>query len=409
MPSEPRIDLIYIESGGGHRAAAVALAEVIGRERRGWDVRLRSAQVMFDAIDVVRKLTGIPFQEVYNIMLRRGWTLGTAQLIPAMHLLIRALHREQVRVLADFWRREQPDLVVSLIPHYNRALYQALQVVRPGTPFVTVLTDLADYPPNFWIERQPQYLVCGTDRAVEQARRLGHPPAHILRASGMILHPGFYEPLPRDRAAGREALGLKPGLPTGLVLFGGEGSMDAVKVVRALDRPEMALQLIVLCGRHQRAAEAIRYLPHHIPIFVEGFTREVPRYMALADFFIGKPGPGSISEALAMKLPVIVERNCWTLAQERYNTEWLLEQEAGLVTGDFGQVGNVVRRLLEPVRYARMRANAAALRNTAVFEVPAMLDMILGRLPSRRGSDRSAGAFPEDAVSRADRIGKDRK
>ena len=57
--------------------------------------------------------------------------------------------------------------------------------------------------------------------------------------------------------------------------------------------------------------------------------------MHLADFFIGKPGPGSISEAIAMKLPVIVERNAWTLPQERYNADWVLEQGAGFVLPNF--------------------------------------------------------------------------
>ena len=51
--------------------------------------------------------------------------------------------------------------------------------------------------------------------------------------------------------------------------------------------------------------------------------------MQLADFFIGKPGPGSVSEALAMRLPVIVECNAWTLPQERYNAEWIVEKEVG--------------------------------------------------------------------------------
>ena len=53
--------------------------------------------------------------------------------------------------------------------------------------------------------------------------------------------------------------------------------------------------------------------------------------MLLSDFFIGKPGPGSVSEAVAMRLPVIVERNAWTLPQERYNAEWVLEKQLGLV------------------------------------------------------------------------------
>jgi 1,2-diacylglycerol 3-beta-galactosyltransferase len=101
--------------------------------------------------------------------------------------------------------------------------------------------------------------------------------------------------------------------------------------------------------------------------------------MAMADFFIGKPGPGCISEALAMGLPVIVEHNAWTLVQERYNTEWIVERDVGIVTSDFSRIAEAVGRLLAPERFARCRANVAALRNFAVYEVPAMLEVILAR------------------------------
>jgi 1,2-diacylglycerol 3-beta-galactosyltransferase len=119
-------------------------------------------------------------------------------------------------------------------------------------------------------------------------------------------------------------------------------------------------------------------MPSRIPMFVEGFTREVPYYMHLSDFFIGKPGPGSISEAMAMKLPVIVERNAWNLPQERYNCDWVREQDVGLVLRNFREIGKAVGELLEPAAYARMRGNAAALKNRAVFEIPDMLAAILG-------------------------------
>ena len=78
---------------------------------------------------------------------------------------------------------------------------------------------------------------------------------------------------------------------------------------------------------------------------VVGFTQEVPKYMACSDFFIGKPGPGSISEAIAMKLPVVIERNAWTLPQERYNADWVLEKGVGIVLNDFKKFlmrGNIV-------------------------------------------------------------------
>ena len=372
-----RIDLIYIDSGGGHRAAANALAEVIRQQRRPWEIRMLSIQDLLDSIDFIHKSTGIRFQEIYNIMLRRGWTLGTAQLIPVAHLLIRMFHREEVRVLEDHWKASRPDLVVSLIPHYNRALREALERTWPGTPFATILTDLADYPPHFWIEPVEQYVICGSDRAVEQARQIGIPERRILRASGMILSPKFYEPLEIDRAAERERLGLRRDLPTGLVLFGGEGSMQMARIARRLNESRLPIQLIFLCGRHQEAARQIRALKPRIPMFVEGFTREVRRYMALSDFFIGKPGPGSISEALAMRLPVIVEKNAWTLAQERFNADWVRRREVGIVVSSFHKIGGAVHDLLVPERYARLRENAAATHNSALYEIPVLLDRIL--------------------------------
>jgi hypothetical protein len=74
-----------------------------------------------------------------------------------------------VRALERHWAQTESDLVVSLVPNFNRALYDSVVAAHPGVPFVSVLTDLADLPPHFWIEPgQHQHLVCGTHRAVEQ-------------------------------------------------------------------------------------------------------------------------------------------------------------------------------------------------------------------------------------------------
>jgi 1,2-diacylglycerol 3-beta-galactosyltransferase len=375
-----RIEFGFFDAGGGHRAAATALEMSIRAQQRPWEVQLTNLQEILDEIDILKKYGGIRIQDFYNGMLRTGWTLGSTQLMKVLQLAIRIYHRPTVRLLEAHWKKAQPDMAVSFVPHFNRALYESFHRAFPGRPFVTVLTDLADYPPHFWIERgQSQYFICGSDRAVEQARAMGHPDSRIFRASGMILHPRFYEPPVENRIAERERLGLRPDLPTGLVLFGGHGSQVMLEIAERLDRSPLELQLIFICGRNEKLANALRARKSRLPRFVEGFTTKVNTYMQLADFFIGKPGPGSLSEALAMHLPVIVECNAWTLPQERYNADWILEKQVGEVLRSFKQIEPAVARLIEPATLARYRGNTAALENRAVFEIPEFMETIFER------------------------------
>jgi UDP-N-acetylglucosamine:LPS N-acetylglucosamine transferase len=372
-----RIHLVFFDAGGGHRNAAMALQVQIERQGLPLDVSLVNLQEVLDPLDILRRLTGIRIQDMYNKMLRNGWTLGSPQLMRILQLVVRTYHAPSVRVLERFWKEHPADMVVSLVPHFNRALGESFDKAFPGRPFVTVLTDLADYPKHFWIESGSRYVVCGTDHAVEQARALRHVDGTIFRTSGMILHPRFYEPLPLDRAAERKKCGLDPNLPTGIVLFGGYGTWKMRDILRQINRSSLRVQLILICGRNEKLAEALRREPSWIPIHVEGFTTQIPYFMALSDFFIGKPGPGSISEALSRHLPVIIDCNAWTLPQERYNAQWVREKEVGIVVHSHRQVAGAVAELLKPGRLAQFRARTAAMENRAIFEIPVIFEKIL--------------------------------
>jgi hypothetical protein len=369
-----QVELIYFDAGGGHRAAASALETVIREQQRPWQVRRIN---LFEALDPkqrYRRLTGMAPEDLYNKRLARAWTRGMAQELKLLQALIRLGHRTLVRRLERHWRHGRPDMVVSLIPNFNRALHESLANACPGTPCVTVMTDLADYPPHFWIEPDAtQHLVCGSAKAVAQALALGLPPQRIHRSSGMILRPDFYAPLTLDRAAERLRLGLDPGRPTGVVMFGGQGSRAMQEIARRLDD----VQLILLCGHHRLLAEALREQASSAPRAVVGFTTEVRRYLMLADFFIGKPGPGCLSEAVQQGLPVVTLRNPRTLPQERYNTEWVLEQGLGLVIRQLADIRPAVGELL--ARLDEFKANVSELDNRALFEIPDILAGILAR------------------------------
>jgi hypothetical protein len=371
-----RLTIVFFDAGGGHRNAANALKSVIERQQRPWEIELLNLQELLDTIDPLQKLAHIRLQDGYNLLLRKGWTRLTPQLLRLLHSLIRMWHLPMVRALERYWRQNRADVVLSVIPNFNRALAESIRNTLPDAAFITLITDFADHPPHFWIECESQYVICGTRRAFDQAKAITANPANCFLVSGMVLNPRFYETPSLDREGERQRLGLRADLPTALILFGGQGSSAMLRISKALQKSQTPLQMILICGRNEYLANRIRQIPRAKPMFVEGFTPRVDYYMALSDFFIGKPGPGSLSEALHFNLPVIVERNRRTMPQERYNTEWVLENQAGMVLESFDQIETAVRNLLSGGKLEFLRANVARRQNRAVFEAV----NILGRL-----------------------------
>ncbi len=395
--AQPTVDLVYFNAGGGHRAAAQALRDTIAAQGRPWTVRLVNLFEVLDPHGSFRKLTGLAPEDLYNKRLAKGWTLGLKQELKLLQGMIRLGHTSLVKSLQPHWAATEPDLVVSLVPNFNRAMHESLAGVLPGVPYVTVLTDMADHPPHFWIEpghhRQKghQHIVCGTAFARDQALSAGHAPERVSLVSGMILRPAFHELAPApDRAVALRELGLDPGQPTGLVMFGGQGSAQMAAIARALEDR----QLILLCGHNEALAQRLRRQRPTAAHAVLGFTPDVCRLMRLGDYFIGKPGPGALSEAVQMGLPVITTLNAWTMPQERYNAQWVREHGLGLVLPSLRGVAAGVAELLS--RQAEFRAAVARVDNRAVFEV---VDLLARWLPAQRGG--SITSSPSTAFASA--------
>jgi UDP-N-acetylglucosamine:LPS N-acetylglucosamine transferase len=219
---------------------------------------------------------------------------------------------------------------------------------------------------------------------------MGYDEANIHATSGMIIRPDFYRDLPMDRRAERLKLQLDPDRPTGIVMFGGHGSKAMRRIAKRLDDT----QLILICGHNCALADELRAMPSRAPRAVVGFSSQIRYFMQLGDFFIGKPGPGSISEALQQRLPVIVVRNAWTMPQERYNADWVEDNNVGLVLDSFASIRGAVSFLnARRDEYARA---VSRIQNRAIYEIPEILQRILHgqRLrPMERPAFRAAAAI----------------
>lgn len=369
---QKEIQLMYFNAGGGHRSAALALKEVIEAKHSYWNVTLVN---LFEVIDTERyfqKLTGFAPEDLYNLRLKKGWTLGLATELKVLQAIIRLSHAKLKRKLQQYWRETKPDMVVSLVPNFNKVMCDALHQECSNVPYVTVMTDIADHPPHFWIEPgQDQHLICGSSRAMAQARAAGYQSRQLTQTSGMILRSGFYRTERVDRELMSAELGLDPKKPTGLVMFGGNGSNQMLRIAKDLSDT----QLILVCGHNVTLAKKIEALNASARHIVLGFTTDVDRFMRMSDFFIGKPGPGSLSEAIHMGLPVITFKNSLTMPQERYNATWIRENQLGIVVASVGEMKAAAQELL--AKLPAFQEAVGRIENRAVFEVVTALEKII--------------------------------
>ncbi|MBD2448808.1 hypothetical protein H6G76_16930 [Nostoc sp. FACHB-152] len=379
------VNVITGQGGSGHYATYHAI-RAVAEQQHGWHFQVTDMDEIIadlaqqNKVKNAYEMLGFSGHDLYNLMQKSGWTWLWPLKMRLNKFLVKLNYDAGVKIFEEYWHQQQPDLVISVMPLYNKGLSKSLQKAKPDTPYVTILTDLADYPPAFWIEpKTDNYTICGTEKAVEQARSLGVKEERIIQTSGMVIHPRFYKQIENNRSAERQRLGLAPDCLTGLVMFGGNGSKAMLEIAKRLECFGEKLQLIFLCGRNQELAETLRNNQSSQKKLVISFTEEVPFYMHLADFFIGKPGPGSLSEALVMQLPVIVERNAATLIHERYNTEWVEQQQVGVVIPSFRNIDKAVEQFLEPKNFDIYRSNVAALNNRAVFEITDYLQQILAK------------------------------
>src|SRR5438270_14089438 len=178
-----KLRIVFFDAGGGHRNAANAIKTAMEQQERPCLVEFLNLQDLLDSIYPLQKLAKIRLQDGYNLLLRKGWTRFTPQMLTMLHGAIRLWHRPVVRALEKYWKENPADVVLSVIPNFNRALAESIRHAMRDSRFVTLITDFADYPPHFWIERESQYVICGTERAVAQATSLGLRHEQIFQTS----------------------------------------------------------------------------------------------------------------------------------------------------------------------------------------------------------------------------------
>jgi len=201
-------------------------------------------------------------------------------------------------------------------------------------------------------------------------------PAEQVHVTGIPIMPAFSDSLSRTECS-RE-LGLDPLRKTLLMMSGGAGLGDSLKLAERMLNMEGDFQIVVLAGKNEKQLKKLRSLGEHYPgrLFPIGFIGTVERVMAASDLAITKPGGLTSSECLAMGLPMIIVSPI--PGQEDRNADYLLEQGVALKACDANALAWRVNLLLnEPERLESMHENARLLGRPG--SARKVLDTVLGR------------------------------
>ncbi len=392
-PSHMRDVLAFFsDAGGGHRNAVNALLAAAEEIRPPFRLLPRNLSEVLAEFDLLRRFGRRSIEETYNELLRTGRTRHLVPLLRVLHAASWLLHRPMVRALARQLAAQRPAAVLSVHPNFNALLRDATRRALPGVPFMVLMTDYADFPPHFWIETGVDRLIVGSARARDQALEQGLPAERVSLSSGMVVNPRFHR---TDLARARAALRAELALPEQAFVV-----LPCCSAARA--RPRWRRRRRPCCrptprGTWSRSAARTRPCssssraraaggaPRLRGGGVTGFTDRVAEFMAAADVLLAKPGPGSLAEAFACRLPLVVTCNPHTIPQERHNADMLAETGLGLVVRDWSEMpAAAVRVAREPGLHARLRERLVALPpNRAVDEA---LEVIGRELDARRGA-----------------------
>jgi UDP-N-acetylglucosamine:LPS N-acetylglucosamine transferase len=324
-----KILLMITDAGGGHRGSAESLHRYLAAHRPGWEVRIANAYR-----EVWPKNFGVTGERIYNFVLRHNMILWAGFLRRTAYWMVSHQGSPAVRAAREYFRRERPDLVVSLMPFVNDVYAEALQPL--GIPMGLVMTDLLDSRPYMWLtplaSRRAAFVAVGCAQAATQAREQG--AGNRVLESGLVIHPRHFDPAIRQtaREAARRRLGLDPNLFTVMILMGGPGSKVIRTFVHQFEASASRWQVLACCGRNEGLRKELEDLVPTLKnrLVPVGFTSDLPLWMRAADLLLTKPGPASILEGAAMGVPLVLD-HYQTMPQEIPNTRFVAEHGLGLV------------------------------------------------------------------------------
>jgi len=331
MAQSAKILVLHVPAGGGHKAAARALAEAA--TTCGVDCEVVDA-LAFTPRWFARAYVGTHLRSTEHAPAFYGHGYAALNQRHALVDGVRgAFDRAIGARLLHFAAQEKASAIISTHFFPLAVLGRARLSGALRTPLIGVVTDYAAHA--FWAEPGVDRFCVPAGKAARDLVRHGIASEAIV-ATGIPIRPAFGAIAPLTLPAAGERLEV-------LITSGGFGVGPMLDVIRSFSGVA-SVNLTVVCGNNPHRVEQAKRAASEAKVAAEviGFERDMAGRMARAHVVIGKPGGLTVSEALAAGRPMVLVGAC--PGQETMNQAWMVAQGAAIAVRP-EEVGHAIAAL----------------------------------------------------------------
>lgn len=357
-----KIIVFTSDGAGGHTATTNALKASMGDT-----YNIQAVNIFKDVIgevDIIYTLSGhrMNGEQFYEHCMVRKYNTFLSALHGVGKWYFRRVQKKLGKMVERFLVKHQPDLVISVIPLVDGAIVQATQ--KLGIPFLLLPTDLdsTNYIHDIYKPKHELLRVTLPFEDTDLRKKLipAHIPTSQISVTGFPIRQDFFEH--KDIKSIKQSFNVPENKPVILVLMGSVGSDALYSFTKELSKLPNEAHLIICTGRYEAIKQKINTIsfPTHISTTMVGFTQRISDLMAIADLFITKAGPVSMSEAIYMNLPMLVDTTSSVLKWEKMNYQFIQKHEFGDVIKKAEDLPNMVSSILKDGKLQRMKDNLTA-------------------------------------------------
>ncbi|MFC4617689.1 glycosyltransferase [Camelliibacillus cellulosilyticus] len=254
-----------------------------------------------------------------------------------------------------------PAVIVSTCPVASGMISILKKNEAIDQPLVTVITDYSAH--NYWVYPGTDVYLVGSAKVKKDLQRMDIADANII-PTGIPIDAKFTKAYQRDELLDKHA--LEKDMPTVLISGGGYGLIGkGASIISMLEAMPFKMQVMIVCGYNRKMYEQLKEEIHTSKhrILLKGYVDHIEELMAVSDLMITKAGGLTITEAMAMNIPMVLFPAIG--GQEFDNTQFVLEMQAALLADDAQDLCRKTAQLMtDKELYLSLKNHAKQLQHT---------------------------------------------